>query len=130
MNDWSDLEIFKKVRSRFSNPIIKINKDKTLRFNNAFITILNKNNKFKYVILSFSKHKNAIVFDFTNNNTLEGIFTVTVNKTYYIIGAKSFFNYYSIDIDKYNGKYKPKLENINEKYFYVIYLNDKENENV
>ncbi|HZW61277.1 MAG TPA: hypothetical protein VFF04_03560 [Candidatus Babeliales bacterium] len=125
MENWHDLEPFTGARSRGTKSFISITARKSLTFSTGFIRdakdqILSN----QYVLLFFSKAKNAIVFEFTSNSSEKGALKMsgTINPS---ISSRSFFNFYKLD-DKYVGKYIPKLEDIPQRGTrWVIYLDEK-----
>ena len=123
-NDWDDLEKFENVGARISTPLITINLAFTFTLSTSFIrenSDIFKNNT--HVFLSYSRQKSAIVFQFTDEATSHGAIKMT-RRSNISIAARSFFNYYSLDIEKVKGRYEPTLEKIPGKgNCWVIYLN-------
>jgi len=123
-NDWSDLETFEHTGVKIKIPYVTISKRKTITLSKGFCHYSkNKILDMTHVILSFSKLKNAIVFNFIKNSETLGATKMT-RKGNVSISASAFFNYYFMDISKISGKYIAKLENIpNNGEYWVIYLN-------
>lgn len=123
---WEDLETFTKVGARISSLIVKINRNQTFTLNAGFIHQAKKQiADSTYVRLSYSKDNNAIVFDFTKNQQLEGLIKMT-KKANITFSARSFFSYYQIDINIAQGKYEPELLYIPQKgEYWVVFLDKK-----
>lgn len=123
---WGDLETFINVGAKISNSIIKINLNQTFTLNAGFIHQAKKQiADSTYVRLSYSKDNHAIVFEFTKNQHLEGLIKLT-KKANITFSARSFFNYYQIDINTAQGKYEPELLNIPGKgECWVLFLGNK-----
>ncbi|HAT9591195.1 TPA: hypothetical protein JBD08_12460 [Legionella pneumophila subsp. pneumophila] len=126
-SDWNDLDRFRHSGAKIGVPYVTLSKRKSITLSAGFVhkaqhQISNSN----YVILYFSKSKNAIVFDFTSDKNDSGSIKMSKGSNVNIAG-RSFFNYYMIDADKAEGKYIAKLENIpNIGERWVVYLNDKQ----
>lgn len=112
---WGDLEEFVNVGAKISKPVITINPNSTITLNAGFIhlakTQISDN---EYVHLSYSKKNKAIVFEFTKDSKREGAIKMT-KQINIAISARSFFNYYLIDINTVKGKYEPELITIPKK---------------
>ncbi len=124
-DDWGDLETFKTVGTRLSTPMVTINSSRTIALNSTFVhdhkDTFDKNT---HVLLSYSKAKHAIVFQFISDPTTIGAIKLT-KRSNISIAARSFFKHYSLDIGKLKGRYQPKLENIPGKGdCWTIYLNE------
>lgn len=106
---WDDLEDFVHVGAKISKPVITINPNSTITLNAGFIHLAKNqilNNE--YVHLSYSQKNEAVVFEFTKDSKREGAIKMT-RQINIAISARSFFNYYLIDIDSVRGKYTPEL---------------------
>lgn len=123
---WGDLETFTSVGAKISSSIVKINPNQTFTLNAGFIHHAKKQiADSTYVRLSYSKDNNAIVFEFTKNQQLGGLIKMT-KKANITFSARSFFNYYQIDINTAQGKYEPELLSIPEKgECWVVFLGKK-----
>lgn len=130
MNDkedskWADLETFSRVGTKRGEPYISISPNRFFTFSAGFVhQAKDQIGNNSYVLLLYSKSQNAIVFEFTNNDKQSGAlkFSKNINA---IVSARSFFNFYNIDIQKYAGKYLAKKENIPSKgNQWVVYLNE------
>ena len=123
---WDDLEDFVHVGAKISKPVITINPNSTITLNAGFIHLAKSqilDNE--YVHLSYSKKNEAVVFEFTKNSKQEGAIKMT-RQINIAISARSFFNYYLIDIDSAKGKYAPELVEISGKGArWVLFLNKK-----
>ena len=124
---WDDLEDFVHVGAKISKPVITINPNSTITLNAGFIHLAkNQILDNEYVHLSYSKKNQAIVFEFIKNSKGdEGAIKMT-RQINIAISARSFFNYYLIDIDSVKGKYEPELIEIPGKCErWVVLLNKK-----
>ena len=83
------------------SPQVTIRKTGILSFNN--IAILNYQiDNYKYAVFYYDKENNKIGFRLTNDDSEEGIQELTQNKkinSIYIF-ARTFFNYFKIDLTK------------------------------
>jgi len=140
---WDDIEEFHQVRSkrnRSNNAFITINREKLIRLSAGFLDQAKDQIENKaYVVLSFSRLNNAIIFNFGSNPKIPGSLRLSMrnkNSTFTtdctkatggIISAKTFIIHYEINVDKHTGKqYPAKLENIaNKGKFWVVYLDKK-----
>ena len=125
---WNDLETFDKVGIRLGRPFISISKRKSLGLNAAFQRQAEKQIGSKeYVVLAYSKSNKAIVFEFTDPEDSKGAIKMSgTGKTKYV-STSSFFNYYSIDADQYEGSYIPQLVDIPGKgKQWVVFLDEKQ----
>lgn len=129
--EWGDLEDFRQTRTRMTGPIITISENRIITLSVGFL----RNAKEQlsgntHTILSYSRARNAIVFRFVPDENLPGaikisIRDITTNSSSGNLAAKSFFAFYSIDVDKYTGRYTAKLENIpGREPSWVLYLNE------
>ncbi len=125
-DNWPDLEKFTSAGAKLANLYVYISPRKSLTFNSGFIHRAKKEiDNATHLVFSYSRSKNAIVFEFTDDNEDPGAFKITKGANY-SVNAVSFFNYYGIDAQKAQGKYIPKLENIPKRgNCWVIYLNQK-----
>jgi hypothetical protein len=125
-NGWSDLEVFEHTGAKIGTPYVTISSRKSITLTAGFLHYAKEQiSEMTHAIFSFSKSKNAIVFNFTNNPESPGATKMT-KKANSIISARSFFNYYSIDTEKAEGKYEAKLENIPGRgNAWVVFLDKK-----
>ena len=133
-NSWSDIEIFKNVRAKVSQPYVIITSRKQIVLSSGFLHHTGLfTSKMTHVILAFSKSKKAIALNFTNNDKSIGALKITkigsqASKKNNIIGtasisASSFFNYHNINCSDYSAKYIAIKENITDiGDLWVIYL--------
>lgn len=125
--EWNDLERFTLKGARRDYPCIMITKNNYVIFNKGFIRKYEDLCNRKYLVIYYSKNKNAVVFDFTNNENEEGKREVIKkNNRISTYSLRSFFNHNKIDKKAIYGKYLAGLENIpnfGEKI--VIYIGDK-----
>ncbi len=124
----SDLAVFKGARTKTTGPYITISTRKTFTLSVGLLRHANPEISAKtHAMLSFSKANNAIVFNFIATEDSPGAIKISFrgNAT---LAARSFFDYYAIDIDKYTGKYLARFENIPSLgRFWVLYLDEKIN---
>tara|TARA_B100001996_G_C18572743_1_gene559075 strand:+ start:473 stop:892 length:420 start_codon:yes stop_codon:yes gene_type:complete len=126
VDEWG-LETFTQVGSKIGEPYITITKRKTLSLSSGFLHHAKKQMaNCDYVIMRFSKKKNAIVLDFKDDSALQGAVKITLKTgqtSNCSIAAISFFNYFMIDIQEIIGRHKAKLQcvpELGEKW--VVYL--------
>jgi hypothetical protein len=125
---WNDLERFTEKGTKKDNfPTITISKNTYLIFNRSFIKAYKDLCDKKFIVMYFSKTKNAIVFDFTDNESEEGSREIVkTNKRMSTYSMRSFFTHHKIDKKIAAGKYLVGLENIygmGDRI--VLYLGDK-----
>lgn len=124
--EWGDLETFVNVGAKLSTATITINPNQTFTLNAGFVHQAQKqieNNS--HVILSYSRHNNAIVFEFTSKSNNKGTIKMT-RQANISIAARSFFNYYQLNVDDFKGKFTPEMLEIPKKgNCWVIFLNKK-----
>ncbi len=125
-DDWYDLERFKYAGAKIGNTRVTISLRKSITLSAGFMHhAKNQVEGMTHMLLSFSKSKNAIVFEFTSDPKAAGAVKITM-KGNSIISARSFFNYYRIDVEKAAGRYAAKLESIpNLGKKWVVYLDQK-----
>lgn len=123
---WDDLEDFVHVGAKISKPIITINPNSTITLNAGFMHVAkNQILDNEYVHLSYSQKNEAVVFEFTKDSKREGAIKMT-RQINIAISARSFFNYYRLDINDVKGKYEPELISIPKKgERWVLFLSKK-----
>lgn len=107
---FTDLEKFTNVGTRASYPYITIRsnaKSKTITFTSGFLKAAKDQMKdMTHAILHYSKEKNNIVFEFTDNHKKSRCHKITRNANTGSMAARSFFNTHTcIDVEKAKGKY-------------------------
>lgn len=122
VKDWSDIEIFTRKGAKISTPYITISTVKSIVLNCGFLHYAKKQiADSTHVILLYSRSKNVISFNFTRNSQKKGAIKMTIKSNAHI-SARSFFNYYSINISE-SKRYEAKLEDIpNMGKLWCIYL--------
>lgn len=120
---------FDKINVRLETRIT-ITKTNSIGFPTQF-SIDNGIKKFKYAVLFYDKSSKAIAIQFTNNESETNKFTLIQYEKYGAsVIARSFFKVNNIDTEKYHGRYKWKIVEIdNIGSVYVIELNNKNLEN-
>lgn len=134
--EWGDLEIFLQTRTKAVGPLITISNNKIITLSVGFLRHAKSQVADNtYVILSFSRTKNAIVFKFIPDDNSPGAIKMSIRDKNVNSGAnlaaKSFFAFYEIEVEKYVGRYTAKLEEIPGRGpSWVVYLNEglKKNE--
>jgi len=125
MNAEYNFKKFTKIGSKLSNYTISYNgKSFTFGFNSGFYTRENIS-QYSKVVLFYDVGRNAVAFQFSNEQDAQGAFTVvhSNNQTTGSVTAKSFIIENKLDNEKYYGKKEPKKiidKNIGE--LYVIEL--------
>ena len=70
--------------------------------------------RYRFVNLSYNTEKMAIIFTFTRDRNENSIALRSMNnksnKRTLVIGAKSFFKFIKVSIDKYKNQYQPIVE--------------------
>ena len=123
--EWGDLEVFESVGVRVGRPHVGIHPNGVVTFNTGFVREAKEQiGEKQYVQIYYSKANSAMVLEFTADDSLPGAMKMTgKEKAGASIGAKSFFNFYQIDIDEVKGRYIPELAAIPGKgELWVIYL--------
>jgi len=121
--DWGDLKDFTPARKvKELKPMVTISKGGGLKFNEDFFTASKiKDRKIKSMKMLYSKNNRAMVLIIKNLNTLNAF--RFCGKNFSNLKAKSFFDQFEIDIEKYVGKYSLVLENVPKKgKGWIIYL--------
>src|SRR3989338_3971938 len=108
MSDYNFIRFIRKG-SKFGNYSISINKSDSFGFNSGFYS-KEEIKKFKRVILFFDKSKNAVAFQFTNDDNAEGSYAVTHGKNSGSVSAHSFFLEHNLKQDQFLGRKIPKKE--------------------
>ena len=124
--DWTDLDKFKDVGTRLPSktPTIRLNKNRSFAFSKSFQRAAEDQLK-EYVIFSYSKSNKAIVLEFTEDNNVPGVVKLSGGSSTKYVAARSFFNYYQLDAEKYQGRYTPELIEIPGKgKLWVIFLTE------
>lgn len=108
MSDYNFIR-FTKIGSKFGSYSISINKSFSFGFNSGFYS-KEDIKRFKRVILFFDKNKNAVAFQFTNDENSEGSFAVTHGESSGAVSARSFFMGNNLKNEQFLGKRIPKKE--------------------
>ena len=109
--DWG-FERFEGQVTLLKRPTIRVTKNKTIILNSAFIAKAEiEENGFQFVCLHFSKKRNAIAFEFLKERGKDpaALRLTLINDSNYSIAARSLFNFYEIDVAKWEGSYAPYL---------------------
>jgi len=125
-NDWDDLETFENVGARLGKPFFTISPMGTITLSSSFVHHARKQLQNQtHVRMAYSKKKNAIVLEFTDDPDESG--AIKMGKRANIsFAARSFFNYHGMSFKELSGQYSPSLEKIPKKgNCWVIYLQKK-----
>tara|TARA_B100001996_G_C18519779_1_gene538807 strand:+ start:210 stop:659 length:450 start_codon:yes stop_codon:yes gene_type:complete len=129
-----DLVKFTKVGSRIGDPYVTVTNSKSISLSSGFLhNAKEQMDGCNYVIIHYSKNKNAIVLDFTENKDEDGAIKITMKdgKTSNCsISSTSFFNYFKIEVNKISGRHPAIIETIpglGPKW--VVYLKEKGGQN-
>ncbi len=126
-NEWVDLEVFKTDFANVGTPYITIRRRKSFRFSSGLLRHIKESvGSATHAVLSYSRSKHAVVFNFTDDYQKKGAMRIQSLGANNFISAGAFFDFNVIDAEKSEGKYMARLEDIpGIGKFWVIYLNEK-----
>lgn len=123
-----DIEWFVGRGGRFGDPYITIIDRGTFLFSSGFVNKAGLEDK-TYVRLSYYKPKNAIVFDFTEDKKVDGVYKLVIRGEKAKSGSvtcRSFFKKFDLDPENLSSRYTPEQQKITRAgVFWFIDLNKK-----
>jgi hypothetical protein len=127
-NDTWDIEWFVDKGARITDPYITIIDNGTLLFSSGFVHKAGLEDKM-YLRLSYHKPKNAIVFDFTADERVDGAYKIVIRGEKAKSGSvtcRSFFKKSNLDPKNLSYRYAPEEKKIARAgVFWFIDLNKK-----
>lgn len=113
--DWGDFEIFTNVKTKKTgSSFITIAKHGTATLNSGFMAKNHEQMKGKtHVKLGYSRSKNAIALEFTDDEKDQASIKLTKNKkSNCSFAIRSFANHYSLNLERIAGRYELDVEPI------------------
>jgi len=129
--EW-DFETYTKPKTRFikGDSALTVYKNGVIILNSKFICEANEElKKAEYAKLFYDKNTNSMGLKFVNSPNETGTSKLTSDKfPNRHFSARAFINYYGLNLETIQGKYKPTKEFINDAigYLWVIQLKKKE----
>ena len=132
--EWG-FERFEGHLTQLKRPTIRVSKNKTIILSSAFIAKAKiEEEGYEFVVLHYSKKMNVIAFEFLKERGKSpGALRLTpINDSNYSIAARSLFNFYGVDVTKWEGSYEPiyfcasKDQSEDGDFFWTIQLKDRQ----
>ena len=125
MEEWGDLVIFEKNHIlKGSEKSITIYKTTSNTVNMAFSAALTRAIEEEYMILAYSKTKQAIVI-FLNNEKEKNSYKLNKKPGRCTFPIQRFLNSFNLPKEIVVGKFSPKEDIVNDKIAWIIDLNER-----